>query len=157
LQLSAVESGAACLAMVLGYYGRQMRVSECREELGIGRDGATALMIAKAARAQGLRVKAYSLDVDDMRYIQGPAIVHWNFNHFVVERWSPRHVDIIDPAVGRRRLLPKAFEASFTGVALTLCLCGYHKIHWQQSSVTIAHCRAFLLLQECDQISAPMQ
>jgi ABC-type bacteriocin/lantibiotic exporter with double-glycine peptidase domain len=106
--------------MVLSYYGRQTRVSEYREALGIGRDGATALTIARAARANGLRVKAYSLEPSDLRYIQCPAIVHWNFNHFVVvERWSPTRVDIVDPAVGRRRLTHEVFEAGFTGVTLT--------------------------------------
>jgi ATP-binding cassette, subfamily B, bacterial len=120
LQLNATECGAACLAMVLSYYGRQTRVSEYREALGIGRDGATALTIARAARANGLRVKAYSLEPSDLRYIQCPAIVHWNFNHFVVvERWSPTRVDIVDPAVGRRRLTHEVFEAGFTGVTLT--------------------------------------
>src|SRR5688500_8859342 len=53
LQLNAVECGAACLAMILGYFGRQIRVAECRECLGIGRNGVTAQMIANAARHYG--------------------------------------------------------------------------------------------------------
>lgn len=120
LQLSAVECGAACLAMILSYYGRKTLVSETRERCSVGRDGATARTIARVARSYGLRVRAYSGEPVDFKYVPLPAIVHWNFNHFVVvERWSPHQVDIVDPAGGRRRLTPSEFDVGFTGVILT--------------------------------------
>lgn len=78
LQLSSVECGAACLAMILSYYGRNTKVAECYERLGIGRDGVTARSIANVARSYGLRVKAYSIETADFQYVQLPAIVHWN-------------------------------------------------------------------------------
>jgi ATP-binding cassette subfamily B protein len=121
LQLSAVECGAACLAMILTYYGRQTRVAECRAAIGIGRDGVTARTIAQAARGYGLRVRAFSLELTDFQSLSLPAIAHWDFNHFVVvERWSSQAVEIVDPATGRRRLTAEEFEALFTGVVLTL-------------------------------------
>lgn len=121
LQLSAVECGAACLAMVLSYYGRQTRVADCRACCGIGRDGVTARTIAEAARQQGLHVKVYSADLADFGYVCLPAIAHWDFNHFVVvERWSSKGVTIVDPASGRRQLTAAEFGAGFTGVVLTL-------------------------------------
>jgi ATP-binding cassette subfamily B protein len=119
LQMNAVECGAACLAMILSYFGRRTRVAECRECLGIGRNGVTALTIANAARHYGLRVKAFSLEPADFRYTPLPAIVHWQFKHFVVvEGWSPKQVEIVDPAAGRRRLAAEEFDAGFTGVVL---------------------------------------
>jgi len=118
-QLSALECGAACLSMILSYHGRKSRVADCRTELGVGRDGVTALTIAKAARAHGLRVRAYSIELKDFQFVQLPAIVHWNFNHFVVvEKWSPGRVIVIDPAIGRVTLTPEEFDAGFTGVVL---------------------------------------
>ena len=42
LQLSAVECDAACLAMILNYYGRKASIAECRKCVGVGRDGVTA-------------------------------------------------------------------------------------------------------------------
>lgn len=121
LQLSAVECGAACLAMILSYYGRQTQVAECRELICTGRDGATAEMIAQAGRRYGIRVKAYSLNaLNDFKYVPLPAIVHWKFEHFVVvERWTPQRIEIVDPGSGRCRLTPAEFEAAFTGVVLT--------------------------------------
>jgi ABC-type bacteriocin/lantibiotic exporter with double-glycine peptidase domain len=120
LQMSDVECGAACLAMILSYFGRRTRVSECREACDIGRDGVTAETLAKTARRHGLRVRAFSLEPCDLQRLTLPAVAHWNFDHFVViERWSPSGVDIIDPAVGRRRLSPGEFDEAFTGVILT--------------------------------------
>src|SRR5512132_2629327 len=62
LQLTQTECGAACLSMILSYYGRDTRVAEVRDELHVGRDGLTALNITEAARNYGLRVKAYTLE-----------------------------------------------------------------------------------------------
>jgi ATP-binding cassette subfamily B protein len=119
LQMNSVECSAACLAMILSFYGRKTAISECREGLGTGRDGASALAIAGAARNYGLRVKALSLEPADFQYLRFPAIAHWNFNHFVVvERWSPKAIDIVDPGDGRRRLTAEEFDAGFTGVVL---------------------------------------
>ncbi|MFL5629183.1 MAG: peptidase domain-containing ABC transporter [Ktedonobacteraceae bacterium] len=120
-QMSMVECGAASLAMILSYYGRKTSVSEVREKCNVGRDGLSALSIAKAARTYGLRVRAVSLQENDFRFITLPAIVHWEFNHFlIVERWSPKYVDLVDPAVGRRRVTAQEFDNSFTGVVLMM-------------------------------------
>jgi ABC-type bacteriocin/lantibiotic exporter with double-glycine peptidase domain len=120
-QLNAVECGAACLAMVLSYHGRGTRVAEVREQLTVGRDGASALALANAARSLGLRVKAFSVEPSALARVPLPAIVHWEFNHFmVVERWSEHAVEVVDPASGRRTLVPEEFNAGFTGVVLVL-------------------------------------
>jgi ABC-type bacteriocin/lantibiotic exporter with double-glycine peptidase domain len=119
-QLTTTECGAACLAMILSYHGRATEVAECRAAMDIGRDGATALSVAQAARRYGLRVSAFSLGLDALPHLQLPAIAHWQFDHFVVlERWSSAHAEIVDPKVGRRRLTAAEFAADFTGVALT--------------------------------------
>jgi ATP-binding cassette, subfamily B, bacterial len=119
-QMSRLECGAACLAVILNFHGRKTRISECRECLGVGTDGVTAHIIAKEARRFGLRVRAYSVSLNDFKYLPLPAIAHWNFNHFVVvERWSPKRVVIVDPAVGRRKLTAAEFDEGFTGAVLT--------------------------------------
>src|ERR1700731_1819402 len=42
-QMNMVECGAACLAMILSYYGRKTSVSEVSTRCDIGRDGLSAL------------------------------------------------------------------------------------------------------------------
>jgi ABC-type bacteriocin/lantibiotic exporter with double-glycine peptidase domain len=121
MQMNAVECGAACLAMILCYYGRKTSVSEISEYHGVGRDGLSALSIVNAARSYGLRVRAVSLQENDLRFVRLPAIVHWEFNHFlVVERWTPRYVDVVDPAAGYKRMTAEEFDEGFTGVVLMM-------------------------------------
>jgi ABC-type bacteriocin/lantibiotic exporter with double-glycine peptidase domain len=119
--MSEVECGLACLAMILGYHGRRLSLSELRTGSAIGRDGTSALDLVRTARAHGMRVRAVSLPRADLRFVRLPAIVHWEFNHFlVVERWSRRHVDVVDPARGRLRLAHDEFDDGFTGVVILL-------------------------------------
>ena len=121
LQMTPSECGAACLAMVLTYYGHETTISECRQYLHSGRDGLTARDLSQAGRDLGLRVRAFSMEPSSLAEIAKPAIVHWNFNHFLVlEQWSPESVRVVDPAVGRRRLTAEEFNAGFTGVVLTM-------------------------------------
>ncbi len=86
----------------------------------MGRDGITALTIVNAGRQFGLRMKPYSVELADFKYVPLPAIIHWSFNHFVVaESWSSGGATIVDPAIGRRRLTADEFDEGFTGVVLT--------------------------------------
>ncbi|HEX5533569.1 MAG TPA: peptidase domain-containing ABC transporter [Actinomycetales bacterium] len=118
-QMSEVECGLACLVMVLNFYGCGVSLSELRTRSGVGRDGASALDIVRTARDFGMRVRAVSLQRNDFRFVPLPAIVHWEFNHFlVVEGWRPTHVNVVDPAAGRRRLAPEEFDEGFTGVVV---------------------------------------
>jgi HlyB family type I secretion system ABC transporter len=119
--MNATECGAACLAMMLSYYRRKISISEVSEHCQVGRDGLSALNIVQAARDYGLRVQAVSLQENDFRTISLPAIVHWEFNHFIVlERWSASGVDVVDPALGRRHLQSEEFNNGFTGVVIML-------------------------------------
>ncbi len=121
MQMDATECGAVCLAMILNYYGHKTNVAEVRRRCGVGRDGLSALAIVRGARDYGLRVRAISLQQNDFRFVMLPAIIHWEFNHFVVvERWTAKHVDLVDPSLGRRRVDAAEFDRNFTGVVLLL-------------------------------------
>jgi ATP-binding cassette subfamily B protein len=120
-QMSDVECGLACLQMVLHHHKCRVSTSDLRVRSDVGRDGLSALDMARAARHYGMRVRALSLARNDFRFIKLPAIVHWEFRHFlVVERWSRKRVDVVDPARGRQRLTHDEFDAGFTGVVITL-------------------------------------
>ena len=66
LQMTPNECGSACLAMVLTYHGRETTINECRTYLDSGRDGLTARSIAQAARDLGLRVRAFSMEPENL-------------------------------------------------------------------------------------------
>ena len=93
---------------------------EVVDRVGSGRDGATAAELVRAAGAFGLLARGYSVEPPDLRRLALPAIVHWEFRHFlVVERCGRRWVEVVDPGAGRRRLSWREVDEGFTGVALT--------------------------------------
>lgn len=121
LQMSEVECGLACLAMLLSYHGRETSISELRTQYGASRDGVSALNLVKAARTCGMIARAISLRHNDFNNVTLPAIIHWEFNHFlVVERWAPDKVTVVDPASGRREMSEEEFSGGFTGIVLML-------------------------------------
>lgn len=121
LQSTSVECGVAALAMVLGYHGRHTSVAELRDRMVLARDGASAASIARHARELGLKVRAFHAEPHALTKLALPLIAHWGMNHFVViERFTKRGADIVDPAAGRRRVSHEELDESFTGVALEL-------------------------------------
>ena len=85
MQMEALECGAASLAMILAYYKKWIPLEQLREDCGVSRDGSKASNVAKAAVQHGLKVQAHRYGMDSVQTkVRYPAIIHWNFNHFVV-------------------------------------------------------------------------
>lgn len=121
IQMEAAECGVASLRMVLAHYGRWVPLDELREASGVSRDGVKASSVLKTARAYGVTAKGLRQDPDEIRVGLLPAIVFWNFNHFVVvEGYAPGRWFLKDPAVGSRTVTDEEFDRSFTGVVLRL-------------------------------------
>ena len=120
-QTAAADCGAACLTMVLGYFGKHLKLDEVRELTGFGRDGAEAVSLLRAARWLGLRGRAYKVErTQDLRLLPRGSILHWRFHHYVVlDRLGRRGIEVVDPASGRRSVPWADAERSFTGVVLS--------------------------------------
>ena len=121
LQFEVTECGIACLSMVLAHHGKWVPLEQMRHLCGSSRDGISAGSLARAAKQMGLVTKGFGVKPDELRNLPMPQIVFWEFNHFVVlERIEGDVVDLVDPAVGRRRMRMADLEAGYSGV--TLCM-----------------------------------
>lgn len=120
LQMEAQECGAACLTMVLAYYGKWVPLEKIREDCGVSRDGVKAGNIARVARTYGLEANGYSMELEQLKQqAVFPCIIHWNFDHFVVLKgFKKNRYYINDPEKGDLVLSEKEFDEGFTGVCL---------------------------------------
>lgn len=120
MQMEALECGAASLGMVLAYWKRWLPLERLREDCGVSRDGSNALNVIRAARKYGLEAKGFRMEPEQVRTMETPAILHWNFCHFVVlDGFRGKRAYLNDPARGRVEVEEEEFDRSFTGIVLT--------------------------------------
>lgn len=122
LQLEVLECGAACLTMILAYYGKRVPLEQVRIDCGVSRDGSNAKNILAAARKYGLNAKGYRYEPSSLKENGTfPCIIHWDFNHFVVlDGFKKNKAVINDPAKGLTEVSMEEFDESFTGVCIML-------------------------------------
>ncbi|WHH58781.1 NHLP family bacteriocin export ABC transporter peptidase/permease/ATPase subunit [Petroclostridium sp. X23] len=119
MQMEALECGAASLCMVLAYYGKWLPLEQVRTDCGVSRDGSSAKNLLKAARAYGLKAAGYRMEPSALHDILLPAILHWNFNHFVVLNGFKGNKAVLnDPARGTVEVDMEEFDRAFTGIVL---------------------------------------
>ncbi len=120
MQMEALECGAACLTMVMAYYGLWIPLEQVREDCAVSRDGAKAGNIARAARSYGFKATGYRFEPNILKeQAEFPCIVHWEFNHFIVLcGFKNGKVYVNDPARGDVVLTEEEFDLGFTGVCI---------------------------------------
>jgi ABC-type bacteriocin/lantibiotic exporter with double-glycine peptidase domain len=119
LQTQESDCGPAALTMMLRHRGVDAGFEDIRTLVNAGRNGATARTLLEIARSHGVPGRGVRTGLDGLARLTPGAILFWNFRHFVVlEAAGRNHVDIVDPAFGRRRLTRASAGQSFTGVAL---------------------------------------
>ena len=120
-QMEASECGAACLGSVLAHYGRWESLETLRVACRVSRDGSSAADIAVAAKKYNLQVTGWTKSLSELGEVELPAILFWEFNHFVVlEGVGPDRYYLNDPAIGRRAVDEDTFSGGFTGVLLVI-------------------------------------
>ena len=136
MQMEAVECGAASLTMILAHFGKWLPLEEVRSACGVSRDGLSAKMILRAARNYHLEAKGYRTTPEGLSGKQ-PAIIHWDFEHFVVFRGYDKkgRACLNDPGLGPVRYTMDEFRKHFTGVCLTFQPSAQFERGGQQTSI----------------------
>jgi len=115
-QIEGADSSAACLGMVLEYFGRYASPEELRDRCGISRDGAAFADLVAAAESYGLEPTTFRRTAAEVKGVGLPAILTWRHGHYVVlEGWQPGRWGLNDPAHGRIRVDAASFERDYTG------------------------------------------
>ena len=121
LQADRAECGLACLAMVAAAHGRHDTLREYRLKFQLSQRGTTLHQLCACAAEMGFECRAIRIELEELSQLRTPAILHWEFDHFVVLKAVRNGRAIIaDPAFGMRRLPLSEVSRRFTGVALEL-------------------------------------
>ena len=120
MQMEALECGAACLTMILAYYGRWVPLEQVRTDCGVSRDGVKVKNIFRAARIYGLSAKTAEVDVASLAKEEFlPCIALWKQGSFVVVRGlMGDRVYLNDSARGQVEVSLEEFEESYDGSVL---------------------------------------
>lgn len=136
LQAEAAECGLACIGMIAAYWGRELDMPALRRRSPVSLQGARLSDLIRAAEGLEMSPRALKLDLDALAELRLPAVLHWEFNHFVVLKKLTRTGAIIhDPGVGERHVSRNALSRSFTGIALELKPSGNFRQEKESSTV----------------------
>jgi len=121
LQTEAAECGLACLAMVTNHHGSRVDLSGLRQRFSVSLKGATLKDLMRMADEMSFGTRALRLELDRLKDLALPAILHWDLNHFVViAAVNGGKAHILDPARGELKMPLDEVSKHFTGVALEL-------------------------------------
>ena len=120
-QSEVAECGQTCLAMIAGYYGHNVTMSEMRSKYPSSTKGTNLTDIIRIADALGFAARPVKMEMEHLNEIKLPAILHWNFSHYVVlTKVNKDSVEINDPAQGIRVHPLSEVSKHFTGIGLEL-------------------------------------
>ena len=107
--------------MVAGHYGHRVTLPELRRRFAVSLKGVTLKALMQMADTLGLATRPLRVELETLGQVRLPAILHWDMSHYVVlSRVTRRWVEVLDPAVGLRRLSSEEVSKHFNGVVLEL-------------------------------------
>jgi ATP-binding cassette subfamily B protein RaxB len=118
-QTEAAECGLACLAMVASYHGHRIDLTTLRRRHPVSLKGVTLRGLIQVANQLNLACRPLRIELDHLRQLRLPAILHWDLNHFVVlKAVTGRGIVVHDPAAGEKTYPLAEASKHLSGVAL---------------------------------------
>nr|WP_057952391.1 peptidase domain-containing ABC transporter [Salinivirga cyanobacteriivorans] len=106
-----MDCGAASLAMIASFYGKDYPLATLREKTYISKEGVSLLGISDAAENIGFKTLCGRFTFEQLhKQAPLPCILHWNQEHFIVlAKITKQSVHVIDPARGKLKFSPDEF------------------------------------------------
>src|SRR4051794_20350037 len=121
LQTEAAECGLACLAMIASFHRYRVDLNTLRRRFPVSMKGVTLKALMQIAEQLQLSCRPLKFDLDNLRQLRLPAVVHWDMNHFVVLKEITRKGIVVhDPAVGEKMFAMAEASRHLTGVAMEI-------------------------------------
>lgn len=104
VQQDKMDCGAACLRMMIAYYGGKSHLRDLHRISNTNKIGSSLRNLYDASIVAGFKAKAVKASWCELSTLALlPCIIHWNHNHFVIvyeikKRWGKHVVCIADPA-----------------------------------------------------------
>jgi len=118
-QTEAAECGLACLAMLACFHGHQIDLGVLRRRHPPSLNGVTLRALIQVAQHLDLVCRPVRFELQHLRQLRLPAILHWDMNHFVVLKEVGRKgITVHDPASGQKFFPMSEVSNRLTGVAL---------------------------------------
>ena len=119
LQDEYYECGIAALTMCFKFHNLDLDLESLRNKHVISNDGPTMMDLIEISEKEGFDGELYEADVNDLKELKLPAILHWDLNHFVVvTKVTNKKITIADPAIGIVEYNYEEISKHFTGYAL---------------------------------------
>ncbi|MCI9110876.1 MAG: hypothetical protein HFH47_03565, partial [Bacilli bacterium] len=117
------DCGAACIFMIIKYYGGYVSMNRLTEMLKITKKGVTAFHITKTLNSLGFN--SYGLKLDKLKPTKVPfianVIIRNSYRHFiVVYEVTASYVLIADPASKIKKISHKEFYKIWTGINIIM-------------------------------------
>jgi len=121
-QSEIAECGIACIAMIRQYWGDRRGLDDLRAAFPVTSRGMSMADIVRLSSSINFSPRALRIEIEDLKDLALPAILHWGMNHFVViEKTKDNQAYIVDPAHGSGAWHSKeSLQKNFTGIALEM-------------------------------------
>jgi ATP-binding cassette subfamily B protein RaxB len=107
--------------MIANAHGQHWHLMDLRHKFPQSLKGANLKQLIDHSLVLGFNARPVRLELEELRQLRMPCILHWDLNHFVVlQKINGNKITLLDPALGIRVVSHSEVSQHFTGIALEL-------------------------------------
>lgn len=125
-QEEAKDCGAACISMIIKYYGGYLNLEVLRQMTNTSKTGVNAYDMVKTLEKNGFNAEGYKVDFDNLEKISFPCVAHVTingFNHYIVIYkcdFKKQKLIIGDPGTSIKSISFEEFKSIWSGVIICM-------------------------------------